>query len=87
MPLILRASGLLSFCAKKGLDTCTPWVYLRSVMAEQSTTEYLSARIPPQVMEQVSGLAERERRSISQMTLILLEEALKARSKAVKNGK
>jgi hypothetical protein len=55
-------------------------------MAEQSTTlEFLSARIPPAVMAQVVGMAERERRSMSQMTLILLEEALAARSK--KNGK
>lgn len=56
-------------------------------MPEPVATEWISARLPADIMEQVSVMAQDERRSLSFMTRILLEEALAARSKAGKNGK
>ena len=41
--------------------------------------EWISARIPDDLKAEIQEMADRERRSLSQMTLILLEEALAAR--------
>jgi hypothetical protein len=51
-------------------------------MAETSiATEYISARIQPDLYSKISKLAETERRALSAMTRILLEEAIDARTK------
>lgn len=43
--------------------------------------EWISARIPDELKEEIQEMADRERRSLSQMTLILLEEALENRKR------
>lgn len=57
-------------------------------MAEQSATEYVSTRLTPELMNELEKMAEDERRSLSFMTRLLLEEAIAARVKSSKrNGK
>lgn len=50
-------------------------------MPDQETTGYLSTRLPVEVLGVVEEMAERERRSLSFMARILIEEAVKARAK------
>jgi len=45
---------------------------------------YLSTRVPASVKESVESMAADERRSVSLMTFILIEEALAARAKKAK---
>jgi hypothetical protein len=70
--------GLLSFARNFPLDKRYIRAYLRIV--EQQTLEFLSTRIPTKLMEQLERLAEEERRSLSQMAYILLEEAIQKRN-------
>lgn len=44
--------------------------------------EFLSTRLSPQVMGKITKMAEIERRPLSAMARILLEEALEARNKS-----
>jgi predicted transcriptional regulator len=53
-------------------------------MEQTERMEILSARLPQDLMEQLSQIAETERRPISMMTRLLLEEALAARAKKAK---
>jgi hypothetical protein len=53
-------------------------------MVEELATEYMNLRMTPTLMEALTALAEDEKRQVSQMTRILLEEALAARTKKVK---
>ena len=43
--------------------------------------ELIAAKVPPEMKKQVEQLADTERRPISMMTRLLLEEALSARAK------
>lgn len=54
-------------------------------MTEQATS-YLSTRIAPEIMGKITKLAETERRPVSAMARILLEEALDARGKSKKKA-
>ena len=57
-------------------------VYLRRRMNQESTIrDFLSTRIPPELKERIEKWADRERRSLSQMAEILLEEALAERDR------
>ena len=54
----------------------------------ENLTEMVSIRLPEDMMQELSRMAEGERRPVSMMTRILLEEAIAARArKAAKNGK
>jgi hypothetical protein len=53
-------------------------------MVEEIASEYLNLRMTPTLMEALTALAEDEKRQVSQMTRILLEEALAVRSKKSK---
>jgi hypothetical protein len=52
---------------------------------EQELTEYLHMRIEPELKETVAKIAEGERRDVSTMARLLIEEAILNRSK--KGGK
>lgn len=69
--------GLLPFAHNFPIDTQVYRVYFRNVA--QQTLEFLSTRISKDMMAQINKLAEQERRSLSLMTRLLLEEALKLR--------
>jgi hypothetical protein len=68
---------------KIGIDTLSPQVYL-VVMPEQLATDYLTTRVTPDIKEYVEEMASTERRTLSQATLILLEEAIAARVRKAK---
>lgn len=53
-------------------------------MAEEVATEYMNIRFTQPLRESVEQLAETERRPLSMMARILIEEALAARSKKAK---
>lgn len=54
-------------------------------MAEETDVmERVSTRLPQELIGEVERLAESERRNVSMMTRMLLEEALAARSKKAK---
>jgi len=51
---------------------------------ETENMERVSTRLPPELISEVERLAESERRPVSMMTRMLIEEALAARSKKAK---
>jgi hypothetical protein len=53
-------------------------------MGEQTITDNISAVVSSQMMQDIERMAEQERRTVSFMTRILLEEALAARAKKAK---
>lgn len=49
-------------------------------------TNYLSARLSAELLAKIAKMAEQERRSVSSMANILLEEAVAARSTTTTNS-
>lgn len=55
-------------------------------MPEQLATEYLNMRVTPDFKESVAKVAEAERRELSIMAKMLIEEALEARAARAKKA-
>ena len=51
---------------------------------ESGQLEHLSTRVPSDLLEWIDGLAEADRRTRSQMTVILLEEVRESRERKAK---